>query len=117
MQTANGHAPFALVLIGQLFVFAVEAVVLGGDLLRVCGHTIHFAVTVIDDGGGCATQRHFAHRPVRIVVEIDGQHGDLQFVIVIEVNDAVRAVDIVEWREAFHCRLVELVRSQLALRG
>lgn len=109
----NGCLPFALVLIRQFFILAIEPIILGGYLLCVCRHTIDFAISMINNGRWCASQRYFTHWPVRIVIQISWHHSDLQLVIVIEIDDAIRTIDIIEWSETFHCRLlIELVCSQ-----
>lgn len=85
-------------------------------LLTVRGHTIDFTLSVVHDGSRRASQWHLAHWPIRIVVEVGGENGNLQFIVVIEVDQSIRTVDIVERRETLHCRLaVEAVRSKLAV--
>lgn len=110
--------PFAFIFLRKFFVFAIEAEIVIRLLFAVRGHTINFALSVVDDGRWGASQWHLTHRPIRIVVQITGENGDLQFVIVIEVDEAIRAIDIIEWGETLHCRLtVEAMRSKFPVRG
>lgn len=110
------HLPLALIFLGEFFVFAIEAEIVVRLLLTVRGNTINFTLSVVHDGRWRAPQWHLTDGPIRIVVEVGGENGNLQFVVVIEVDESIRTVDIVERCEALHCRLsVEAMRSKFTV--
>lgn len=107
--------PFALTLLRQFFVLAIEPIILVAHLFGVRYQAIDFTLLVVRDECRRATQRNLSNRPLSVIGQVRWENGNLQFVLLIEIDQTVRTIDIVEGGKASHyCQAKETVRTQFA---